>query len=500
MSVVGIDVGTTGCKASIVGETGFVLSSAYREYALAKSREGIEEIDPNLVWEKVVEVLRSLAQSGAKDPIHSVCVSSLGEAFVALDEAGNCLSNSFLYTDKRGKDELECFLGKIGPDRILSITGTAPHVMYSLSKLLWLKQHSPSIYSRLWKVLPYSAFILFRLGAEPHADYSLAARTQAFDVVNKRWSGEILQAANIEESRLPLPVSPGTEVGILGSTLKESLELKGKIRLISGAHDQVAAALGAGVTASRHAVDGMGTVECITPVFDFPVISKKMADYHFACVPHAVKDKYVTYAFNFTSGEILKWFRKNFCHEEEQYARSHGVNAYELIVQSSTKGPSGLYLLPHFAGAATPYMDSSSKGALVGVTHNTTKADIVKAILEGTTYEMMVNMECLSDAGILIDTLHAVGGGASSERWLQLKADMMGKRIIAMDVSEAGILGTAMMAGTAVGLFKDLSEASSILVKEKRTFLPDKAVHEHYYEKFDRYKRLYPAVKSVCSD
>jgi xylulokinase len=499
MAVVGIDVGTTGCKASIVGERGSVLCSAYREYPPAKSREGIEEIDPNVVWEQVVEIIRVLARSETKDPVRAVSVSSLGEAFVALDRAGNCLTNSPLYTDKRGDQALQSVVEKLGRDRILSITGAVPHTMYSLSKLLWMKHDSPDIYSRLWKVLPYSAFILFRLGAEPHADYSLAARTLAFDVVGNCWSGDILRHAEIEESKFPRPVPPGTEVGILSRSSREQLGLKGRIRLISGAHDQVAAALGAGVTAPRHAVDGMGTVECITPVFDSPANSKRMADFHFACVPHAVKGKYVTYAFNFTSGEILKWFKNNFCREEAEYARSHGTSVYDLIVQSSAPGPSELFLLPHFAGAATPYMDSASRGALIGLTHNTTKAEIAKAILEGTTYEMMVNIECLSDAGIGIDSLHAVGGGSNSERWLQLKANMMGKEVMAMNVSEAGILGTAMMAGTAIGLFSDLSEAASILVKPRRTFWPDKDVHESYREKFDRYKKVYPAVKSVLS-
>jgi xylulokinase len=336
-----------------------------------------------------------------------------------------------------------------------------------------------------------------KLGARPHTDYSLAARTMAFDVVNKCWSEKILSTAEIEPAKFGEPVQSGSVVGEVSIHIAKELGLSTGVLLVAGGHDQPCAALGAGVIRDNVAVDGMGTTECITPAFDHAVISKRMAASGFACVPHVKKDMYVTYAFNFTSGSLLRWFRDNFGSEFRTEAERTGKNIYELLINKATQGPSGLYLLPHFAGAATPYMDPEAKGAIIGLKIDHGKADLIKAILEGITYEMMVNLEHLKDAGIEVNELRAVGGMAKSEVFLQLKADMIGKRIVSLNVSEAGTLGVAMLAGTASGVYPSLDAAVEKLVKVKKVFLPNEQQHEIYLEKYQTYTRIYPAVKEI---
>lgn len=173
------------------------------------------------------------------------------------------------------------------------------------------------------------------------------------------------------------------------------------------------------------------------------------------------------------------------------------MNVYDLMIDRATKEPSPVFVLPHFAGAATPYMDTAAQGAIVGLNINTKPEDIIKGVIEGITFEIMLNLERLAAAGVEVDELMTVGGLAKSETFLQLKADIMGKKITTLNLSEAGTLGVSILAGTACGIYKNLDEAVSRLVKKKKTFYPDPRQNEFYREKFETYKKLYPAVKSL---
>ena len=497
MALLGLDIGTSGCKATIIDYEGAVMGEAYHEYSLSSPRPGWEELNPELVWDKTKKAIHDALEQHNGESVKAISVSSFGEAVIPIDREGNVLRNSIIYIDVRGREEAEYLKDKLGHDRILGITGASVHPMYGISKIMWLKKHMPEVYAKTWKFLLFADFILFKLGAKPHTDYSLAARTMAFDIVNKKWSHKILDCAQIEESKFGEPVQAGTIVGEISKEVAEELGLPQSVILAAGGHDQPCAALGAGVVRSDLAVDGLGTAECITPAFDQPVISDVMAKSSFACVPHVIRDMYVTYAFTFTSGGLLTWFRNNFGAIYEQEAKLSNTNLYDLLIKKATPAPTDIFVLPHFAGAATPYMDTQARGAIVGLSINTKPEDIIKALLEGITYEIMVNIEKLEEAGIKADELRAVGGMARHDTFLQFKADMMGKKINTMQVSEAGTLGVAILAGTASGVYKNIEEAVGKLVKIKKDYYPNEKVHEIYMDKFQSYKRIYPAVKTI---
>jgi xylulokinase len=497
MSLLGIDIGTSGCKATVIDEDGNCLGQASREYSLISAQPGWQELDPEEVWTAVREVVRRAVASHSGDPVRAIGVSSFGEAVTAIDRNGNALCNSMIYIDARGKEEAAFLERRLGNAKILGITGTTALPMYSIAKIMWQKQHRPEQYRNTWKYLPFSAFILLKLGAAPHTDYSLAARTMAFDIIGKQWSSEILDASGVERDKFGEPVQAGTPVGKLTDALSDELGLPKNCLLVAGGHDQPCAALGAGVIRPGLAVDGLGTVECITPAFDRPILSESMSGNYFACVPHVVKDMYVTYAFTFTSGSMLKWYGDQFGQAWQEEARRSGVNPYEHMISKATKNPSPVFVLPHFAGAATPYMDTQAQGAMIGLNINTTSEDIFKAVLEGITFEMMVNVERLAEAGVIVDELMTVGGLAKSELFLQLKADMMGRKVTTLNISEAGTMGVAMLAGAAAGIYGNLEVAVERLVKKKREFYPDPVLHAHYQERFATYRKIYPAVKGI---
>lgn len=499
MNVMGLDVGTTGCKATVLNEEGKVVASAYREYALVSPRPGWHELNSAYVLKCAKQTIGECTQRSKGDRIVALSVSSLGEAVTPIDAKGEALGNSIIYIDPRGADEAKHLEEKLGSDRILEITGVAAHPMYSLPKIMWLKRHMPELYKSAWKFLLYADFILFKLGARAHTDYSLAARTMGFDVVGKKWSEEVLGCAGMDLDKFGEPVQAGTVVGEIAKPLADELGLPRGVLLVAGGHDQPCAALGSGAIWKNVAADGMGTTECITPAFDRPVISRAMAACGFACVPHVIRDMYVTYAFSFTSGSMLKWFRDAFACEEKLESAKTGKDAYEILIEKASRVNTNVFILPHFAGAATPYMDPDAKGVALGLGIDTTREEIFKAILEGITFEAMVNLECLEKAGIAVNELRVSGGLAKSDYMLQLKADMMGRKIVSLNASEAGTVGVAILAAAAGGIFKSIDEAVSRLVTVKKEYRPDDKRTLAYAEKFQTYKKIYPAFKSIAA-
>jgi xylulokinase len=499
MALIGLDIGTTGCKCSIFDGMGNISAYSYREYGVFSPEPGMFELNPEEVWESVKIVIGTAAANYRGDRITAICVSSFGEAGVPLDREGRVLSNSFIYTDIRGEKQCRELTEKLGLERIMEIAGVHAHPMYTINKVMWIKKNLSDIYKRIWKFMLFEDFIMYRLGQVEAIDWSLASRTMAFNVTKKIWEAEIFEASQIKPDIFSKAYSSGTVVGSVKNSIAEELGLPKGVMLVTGGHDQVCAALGGGIIKKNIAINGMGTVECITPAFDRPLLGKRMLNCNFACVPHAVDGMYVTYAFNFTGGALLKWYRDNFAKAEKLDAERSGENVYAILDQKALKSPTDILVLPHFAGAGTPRMDTCSKGAVVGLGFDKGSSHLYRALLEGITYEMLYNIECLEEAGMTVNELRAVGGGAKSELWLQIKADIMGRRIVTLDVDEAGTLGTAILAGVATGVYKSLESAVDALVRVKNEYYPDGKNHDIYMENYMRYKKLYGAVKEILA-
>jgi len=483
MYIGGLDVGTTGCKLTLYNEDGGFVHNEYREYDVSR-KGGEHEMDAGDVFDSVLEVIKVTAEKYSG--IGIIGVTTFGEAFVMLGEDDKPLLPTMLYTDPRGEDEVKELCDKVGEERIISITGVKPHQMYSLPKVMWIKKNRPEIYKKAKCVLLMEDYIVYMLTGKRQIDYSLAARTMALDIRNRCWSKEVFDAAGVDVPLMSEPVPSGNIAG----TAKPELGI-GNIKIMNGSHDQVAAAVGAGVSEPGNATDGTGTVECITPVFDSIPDNEELYRSGYAVVPYVFDGTYVCYAFSYTGGAVIKWYRDNF-------AKHETGNVYAKLDSSIPDEPTGILVMPHFAGAATPYMDNNSKAAIIGLTLEHTDAHFYKALMEGVTYEIMVNIDRLESAGINPDRLFATGGGAQSEVWLQIKADIIGKPITALDAGEAGTCGTCMLAAVASGVCKDLKEAKSKFVKEKKTYYPDMAKNEIYKKYFEAYKGIYDAVRGLC--
>jgi len=497
MSLMGLDVGTTGCKAVVFDVEGNIISQAYREYPLLYPQPGWAELNMEVVLRKVEESIREASIQAKKDPVRALSISTQGEAFVPVDKEGNLLANGAVSFDNRGEEFSQWWRKTLGARKIMEITGMPLHPMFTLNKIMWLKKNHPHIYRKTWKFLCCEDLVIYKLGLPPTIDYSLASRTMAFDILKKRWSEEILSMVNMDKSLLPRVVPSGTLVGEIPQKIAGRLSLPSKVLVVTGGHDQPCGALGAGVREEGIAMEAIGTVDCIASIFNEPHLDEKMLENNFACYPHTVPEFYITLAFNFTGGSLLRWFRDTLGEQEKERAKKTGEDVYSILIDEASPEPSPLYLLPHFATTGTPYMDSRSAGAILGLSLNTSKPDLIKAILEGISFEMKHNLALLEKIGIFVNELRAIGGGAKSRKWLQLKADLYNKRVASLKVSEAVSLGTAMLAGVAAGEYSSIEEAVKTTVKIKEIFYPQEKRARMYEEKFQIYKDIYPALRDL---
>ena len=447
----------------------------------------------------VKKVISEAAHKYKSNDIQAICVTSFGETVVMLDSKGQILCNSMIYMDKRGAEQCGRIEAHFTKEKISEVTGLLPHAMYTAAKIMWLEENRHDIIERTQKIFFVADYILYTLGAGHYTDYSLASRSMAFDVARKSWWADMLDYIGISGDLLPQPVPTGSVVGIINPSIALELGLPKDIKLIIGGHDQVVNALGAGVLETGKAMNGIGTVDCITPAFYMEQVNTALAKYNFPCVPYINDNMYVTYAFSMSGGSLLKWFRDNLARDVAAAAKGLGENAYAMLDRQMPSEPTDILVLPHFAGTGTPYMDVFSKGAIVGLTFSVSREQIYRAILEGEAYEMKFNIECLEDSGVVINELRTVGGGSKSDIWMQIRADIMNKQVVCLSVEEAGTLGSAMLAGVATGHFGSLEEAREALVKVKKVFYPNPANMEAYTENYRKYKKLYKNVKDVIS-
>jgi len=494
MIIAGLDVGSSGAKVTALDKSGKMLYTGSREYR-ADRNANTHEIIAADVWVAVKELLREAAAS--VPGLTAVGVISFGESFVLLSDKDEPLLPVMMYTDPRGGKEADLLREKLG-DRFISHTaGASPHPMFSLPKLMWIKSNKPEIFAQIKHIFLIGDFIVYMLTGRRITDYSLAARTMGLDIRAKAWSKEIFEAAGIDPALFSKPVPAGTDAGAVLPEIARELGLPEGMRVVLCCHDQVAAALGSGVMRSGMAADGGGTVQCITPVFSPIPEGGSLHENHYPIIPFLRDDTYCCYAFSFTGGALVKWFADQFADRYKTEAKDKGMTVYQLMEGQIRDKPTGILVLPHFAGAATPYMDTGSKGAFVGLDLTHTPIDIFMAIMEGITYEMRLNIEKLSDGGIKIRELYATGGCAKSGLWLQLKADILGIPITRMSIGEAGTVGGIMLTGVAAGMYNDLEEAANTLVHPLEVYRPRREVQEQYERHYRRYRRLYSAVRPL---
>jgi len=311
-----------------------------------------------------------------------------------------------------------------------------------------------------------------------------------------QWSEEILNAIDLSADKLARPLPSGEKAGQIKQSITTELNLAEGAFVVTGGHDQPCGALGAGVTQPGDAVYATGTVECITPAFSEPVFSEQLRNSNLCTYDYTIKGMYTTVAFSLTGGNILKWFRDEFGQAEIAQAEKTNRDVYDLLLEKMPDKPTDLMVLPYFTPSGTPYFDTQTPGAILGLRLSTKREEIMRALLEGVAFEMRLNLEILEQSSCQINELRAIGGGAKSKIWTQLKADVLGKPITVLDVTEAGCLSVAMLA-RAADINISVAEIAKQWVRVISVIQPRSDFTNYYIARFEKYKALYPSLKGL---
>ena len=492
----GVDIGTSGCKASVFSPDGQPLALSHREYELQFTPDGGAELNSGEVVEKC---LAAIAEAALQTPARSICalgISCQGEAFTAIGRDGRPLCQAMVSSDRRAERYAREWPDRFGEERLYQITGHTAHPMFTLFKLLWLRDHKPAVWAQADKFLCFEDLLQHRLGVEPAMGWPLAGRTMLFDVRRHAWSGEILSAVGLSPGQLARPLPSGTVAGMVEPKTAEQLGLARGAFVVAGGHDQPCGALGAGVTEPGVAMYATGTVDCITPAFARPVFTEQLRRHNLCTYDHTVPGLYTTVAFSLTGGNILKWFRDAFGAHEVADAQARGVSPYELLLQAMPDEPTGLLVLPYWTPSGTPHFDLQTPGAILGLRLSTSRNEILRALLEGVALEMRLNLQLLRQSGCVITELRAIGGGAKSTKWTQLKADVLGCLVTTLNVSEAGCLGAALLACSA-DTQTPIRELARRWVGSIDAFHPQAHNAHLYDQKFACYQQLYASLRPL---
>lgn len=496
MSLLGIDVGTTGCKVVAFSLSGETLASAYREYPIHRPARGRAELESKAVWQAIGDAVRETAATlPGSNPPTAVAASSLGEAVVPVRSDRTILGPSIMNIDERGNDYLPALRRSLADEELHRLNGNTWGKQFGATKLMWLKKNDAALYEATDYFLHWGNFVGFMLGADPFVDYSLANRSLLFDLQTCDWSETLVSLCGLDREKLPPTVPSGTVVGSVSSQASDSLGLPAGIPIVSGAHDQCANATGCGAILDRTAMYGMGTFPTIAPVYAQPGSTESMIELGLNTEHHAVAGLFASFIFHM-GGSIVTWFRDLLSRAagSDLLAGSAGSQILDSLFAGLRNTPSGLLLLPHFVPMGPPDWIADQCGLMLGMNVETTACDILQAVVEGNAFALNMAYSRLHEAAIAPESVRVVGGGSRSDRAVQINADILGTPLLRPNVVEAGALGSALLAGSATGSFASLAEAAEATIRIERTFEPDRENERRYREVFARYREIRSAM------
>lgn len=457
---------------------GTCLCLHHERYPVIQLAAGEMELDVDRVWQ-ACEACLSRCAHDAVGLIEAISVSSQGEAIFPVDRDGRPQYHAIITFDCRAGDQARQLRTSYSTEAQSCILRPI-HSMFSAAKLLWLREHH--IGDGAWKFMLFADYVVFKLCGETAIDQGLAGRTMLFDVKGHRWLQEALATCGITETQLSTAMPSGTPVGTVLPEVAQRLGLSVNVRVVTGGHDQQCCAYGVGVQDDGVVMDTLGTTESILCVSSSACYDEQLSR---CCIPCDVfvREGYYAYlGFLSTSGQAVDWLRKDILDSRYSFEALCAVG----------REPTGLLVLPHFAGSGTPWLSERDHGLIYGLTCATSREQLFKGIAEGTAYEARVNVELMRACGLAIDEIRVTGGGARSELWLTTKADIYGMPLTILAAKETGALGAAMLAARGVGA---VSGNENPWVHVERIVEPDPRNVERYAEQFGRYQRLMKAME-----
>lgn len=476
MTVLGIDIGTSGCKGLLLGDEGESLATSLATYQ-PRTVGGRVELEVCVVRDAAFAVIRTLARESRRQGLltRAISFSISGDEMVPVDAHSTPLMPMVLSSDPRGEATLGKLQALLPPSRLAEITGLPLACNFPLVRWLWTLDTVPEVARATRKLLCWDGLAGVWLGAQPAIDYSNAGRTLLFDVHSRQWSTEILTAVGMRSSLLPVVVPSGTVTGHVSAKAAQSTGLTPGTLVVSGGFDQAMASFGAGLRDEGQAVLSLGTWEALTIIASPDTAKRPVQSSGIAVGNHVERDRWYALLTNPNGGAMRMWF-------DGLIGSGSGLQV------TPSAGPSELEIVPDLYGAYTPWMTRRSRASIEGITAETTPADILGAFLEAVAYDHREALNRLHPLGLQANEIRVVGGGARSSRILHLKADSLGTPLVPVEIAEPGALAAAALAGVACGLYDDAHKVVDLHVRVGSIVEPRAAYAQRFDEAFWRYR------------
>ena len=493
--LLGIDIGTSACKAAVFDADGRVLASASGGYPTYYARPGWAEQNPDEWWDTLCGVLRSLFAAGtacAQD-IAGVGVAGQSWAAVPIDRNGRVLCNTPIWFDTRAAGICGRWRGSIGEDALFALCGNPLQPGYTLPKIGWYRENAPDIYRAADKILQSNSFIAFKLTGAISHDLSQGYGCHCFDIRKGMWDEAVCRELGIDPRLLPPLCVSHEAVGIVTASAARETGLRLGTPVVAGGLDAACAALGAGVLSPGQTQEQGGQAGGMSVC-----TSECVADKRLICGFHVIPNRWLLQGGATGGGGVIRWL-------QEELWPGMDYRALDGEAASVPPGGGGLVFLPYMAGERSPIWDPAAKGVYFGLDFSKTRGHLIRAALEGVAFSLRHNLEAAEQAGASAGRLRAVGGAAKSPLWTRIKADITGKPI---DVPGCGgsdgilrglatELGAAVLAGIAAGVYRDFGEAVEKTVRLTGSYEPNAENAEVYQKTYETYLALYENLKPL---
>jgi len=491
----GIDVGTSGTRALLIDEAGKVIASGTEDHRpFASPQSGWAEQDPLDWWRACgVAVKKALSAARAKaEEVAAIGFSGQMHGAVLLDESGNVVRPAIIWCDQRTEKQSKDLEAAFGLSKIIQLTCNPPLTNFTLTKLLWVRENEPQNWSRIRYVMLPKDYIRFRLTGDRAIDMADASGTLMLDVANRKWSEKILSGAKISQEWLPALFESPDVCGKLSQEGAQATGLRIGTPVVAGAGDQAAGAVGMGIVRAGVVSATIGTSGVVFAATDRPALDPH-GRLHTFC--HAIPGRWHVMGVTQAAGLSLRWFRDQFGSSAKD-----GRDPYDGLSDEASKipaGSDGLFWAPYLMGERTPHLDPNVRGALVGVSPSHTRAHIIRAILEGVAFSLKDTFSIFEELNVPVTKIRLGGGGARSQLWRQIQADVYAHEVELVEAEEGAAYGAAILAGVGAKYWKSVDEACDAIVRVAKRVAPNAKDSATMQNNYATYGRIYPALRSL---
>ena len=495
----GLDIGISTVKVALFTGEGEILALEADEYMVMPEGD-VVEADPEIYWVPMSRSIRKLLINWGGNPecIAAVSISSHSETVFPMRSDGKPARKALNWMDNRSQPEAEELINTLGSQRVLEISGQ-PEIgpVWPVTKYRWMSKYEPELVKQTASFLLPEDYILFRLSGQFVGEYTLWASSLVFDIRRKCLSDELLDFAGISAAQIPHLFPSGTAIGNIAKECAAETGLSTKTKVVTGALDQLCTAIAAGNVAPGMITESTGSVLALVASIKEPIFDAKT---RLPCHVHAVPDTYCMLPWNPTGGLTFKWFKDSFALDLIKPAQEEGKDVYDLLTAPAANippGSDGLIMLPHLEGAFFPEFDSHVRAVFFGFSLSHTRAHFTRAIMEAIAYMLRRDLEGLQQLGVGASELRVLGGGAKSQLWSQIKADVCNMPVIMPSHHEAAVMGAAMLAAVGIGYYADIPAAAKAMARPGTRVEPDPANRAVYDATFNLYISIYEALKPL---